>query len=185
MPRTLLALCALSAAACTTLPDPDEYHDPTARRAGVEVRGYPAGVTMMAHSQWPVGQHDAWFVAAGANLTDRRDLGEHYDEQGGGGGIGGGWRRYRDAARSRWYWGGRVDLWSLDIDWEDDGGADGTSQILVLQPTVEGGYAWVLGGPWVIEAGLGLGAEINVQTDGEDVGEGAILLGGVTVSAGF
>jgi hypothetical protein len=33
-----------------------------------------------------------------------------------------------------------------------------------------------------VEAALSLGAEINVRTHGEDVGEGAILLGGLGVS---
>jgi hypothetical protein len=60
----------------------------------------------------------------------------------------------------------------------------------VLQPTLEGGYSWLLGaGSWSLDLTAGLGAEINLQEDGnlpagstqrEDVGEGAIFLLGLS-----
>ena len=183
-PFLALVLPALLSA-CAAPQASDGYRSVTARRAGLELRGYPAGVTAMAHSLWPAGERDAWFVAAGANLTDRRDWGEHDDEEGGGSGLGGGWRRYRDEARTGAYWGGRLDIWSLEIDWQEDDGREGTTEVFVAQPIFESGFAWAVGGPWVIEAGLGFGVEINADTDGEDVGEGTILLGTFVVSAGF
>jgi hypothetical protein len=52
--------------------------------------------------------------------------------------------------------------------------------VLVLQPTVVGGYRWRLGdSSWNIELSAALGAEINVVSAGEDVGEGAIGLLGI------
>ena len=146
---------------------------------------YPAGFQLTATSLWPTGERDAWHVGGGANVTDRRDWGEHDDEEGSGGGVGGGWRRFSGPDRLGFYWGGRADLWALTIDWEEDSGDDGRTDVLVLQPTGEIGYAWALGGPWVLETGVGLGVEWNVDTDGEDVGEGPIFLGGVGLSAGF
>lgn len=183
--RRLLPFVVLFASSCVGLDEDDAYRALTARRAGVEVRGYPAGVIAAVHSLQPIGERDAWHVSAGVNVTDRRDWGEHDDEEGGGSGIGGGWRRYETADRDGWFGGARLDVFSLEIDWEEDSGDEGTSDVLVLMPTVEGGRAWAVGGPWVIEAGIGFGAEINVDTDGEDVGEGAILLGQLGISAGF
>ena len=54
--------------------------------------------------------------------------------------------------------------------------------MLVLQPTLEGGYSWLLDqGRWSLDLSLGLGAEINLDEDGEDVGDGAIVLLGVSL----
>ena len=186
--RPALAALVLSLSACAGVPARQGGAGdlpPTARRTGLEVRVYPAGVIVDSQTLWPTGDRDAWHFEVGANITDRRDFGEQDDEEGSGAGVGFGWRRYEDEARMGLFWGARADLWSLEIDWEDDDGPEGTTDVIVLQPTVEVGRAWGMGGPWVFEASLALGAEINVDTDGEDVGEGAILLGGLGVSAGF
>jgi len=76
-----------------------------------------------------------------------------------------------------------VDLWFLDIDWKDDPNLSGSTDVVVLQPTVEGGYAWWLG-PGRLELLAAVGAEINVDEDGEDVGDGAIGLIGFTYLLG-
>ena len=55
----------------------------------------------------------------------------------------------------------------------------------MLQPTVEGGYAFWLGEDWKLNVFGAFGAEINVKTDGEDVGEGAIGILGVSVVYSF
>ena len=49
----------------------------------------------------------------------------------------------------------------------------------MLQPAIEGGYGWNVGSGRV-ELTATVGAEINIHTNGEDVGEGAIGLLGVT-----
>ena len=52
---------------------------------------------------------------------------------------------------------------------------EGETDIWVLQPTVRAGYRLMS----TLDLSASLGAEINVSTDGEPVGEGAILLVGL------
>ena len=146
-----------------------------------EVQVYPAGVIAGIQARTPLGQGATFFVRGAYNDTDRRDFGEHDEEEGGGPGIGIGFRRdYLPAAAETWFFGARLDLWQLEIDWREDDGASGTTDILVLQPAGEVGYRVRRSRGAVIEFAASLGAEVNVDTDGEDVGEGAILLLGVT-----
>ena len=73
--------------------------------------------------------------------------------------------------------GARIDFWDLEVDWKDrNPSRSGTTETLVVQPLVEGGYRFSLGGGWRAQLMSGIGAEINTGVDGEDVGEGAILL---------
>ncbi len=157
---------------------------------GVEVEAYPAGIIPGLHGQWEIDDRSALTARVAGNFTDRQDFGEHDDESGGGFGGGVGYRSYLGPSREGWLWGARVDLWSLDIDWVDDPGTasrrSGSTDITVLQPSFELGYGMRLGkSDWRVEWILGLGAEINVDTDGEDVGEGAILLFGATLVRSF
>lgn len=153
---------------------------------GAEVQAYPAGIVPGLHVRRNVSEHDAIHVRVAANIVDRHDWAEHDDETGDGFGIGVGWRHSlqphdpgtTDRPNS-WFYGARVDVWDLTIDWKDPG-RTGTTDILVLQPTAEVGYGWNTSSLGRLELGLGLGAEINVDTDGEDVGEGAIFLVGLT-----
>ena len=153
---------------------------------GIETQVYPAGVIPGLHAQWGLSPNSALTARAAFNFTDRRDFGEFDDEEGGGVGGGVGYRRYLRDSREGWLWGGRIDVWALEIDWEDNGGTpeatSGTTDIVVLQPTAEVGYGMRLGdSKWRLEWTLGLGAEMNIDTDGEDVGEGAIALLGATL----
>jgi hypothetical protein len=148
---------------------------------GIEVQGYPAGLISAVRFDLPVGRRGSVGVTAGYNLTDRRDFGEHDDEQGGGFGVGLLTTQRLGGGASGFFLGWRVDLWWLEIDWEDRAPVrTGTTKITVLQPTGRAGHAWSLAdGRLRIEAGLGLGAEVNIRPRGEAVGDGAILLGGV------
>ena len=77
-------------------------------------------------------------------------------------------------------------MWFLQIDWRDDvGNRSGTTDITVLQPTAQGGYRWLFGDNLTFAATAALGAEINIRTDGEAVGEGAILLIGLELGYRF
>jgi hypothetical protein len=152
---------------------------------GIETQVYPAGVIPAVQARWETDPRSEVLVRAAANLTDRQDYGEHDDERGGGGGLGVGWRRYREPSQQGWLYGVRLDVWRLEIDWTDlpgePGETSGETTIWVAQPSLEGGYGWRLSEGLRLELALGLGAEINVSTDGEDVGEGAILLFGATL----
>ena len=156
-----------------------------ADRVGAEVQAYPAGLITAAHVERPVDEHVVVTGRFGWNETDRRDWGEHDAEEGGGGGGGLGFRRFWADDFHGWFFGARFDVWWLEIDWRDRRGGvpeTGTTDVVVVQPTAELGYGFDVGNGWRLDVSLSLGAEINVDTDGEDVGEGAILLGGITLT---
>ena len=151
---------------------------------GVTVQAYPAGLIVAGRASLPIRTRSILTAHAAYNSTDRRDFGEHDNEEGGGPGFGVAFRRYLSARYEGWHLGVRTDLWFLEIDWEDDTPPrSGTTDITVLQPTAQAGYAWtVANGRLVLEAIVALGVEINIDTQGEAVGEGAILLGGLSVA---
>jgi hypothetical protein len=155
---------------------------------GAELRAYPAGLIPGVYGEVALSEHGALTLGLAANVTDRDDFGEHDDEQGDGFGGGVGYRHYFGERHDLWFVGGRVDLWSLSIDWKDMPGTpaqvSGTSDVLVLMPTAEVGYALALGARWRLMVFVAGGAEINVSTDGEDVGEGAIGLLGLSLVYG-
>ncbi len=148
---------------------------------GPEVQIYPAGIIAGVQGRSVIDDASEVTFRVAYNTTDRQDFGEHDDETGGGPGFGMGWRRYFGPDHTEWLLGGRIDFWFLEIDWEDDPPASvqkGSTDVIVLQPTVEGGYTFALDGGWRFDLTLSVGAEINIEEDGDDVGEGAIgLLG--------
>ena len=199
--RTVLAVVVLLAVACSTprsVARPASVFDdapnvPSAAQSahaepavwlGAEVRGYPAGVIPALYGEVPLTDHGLLTFDLAANLTDRQDFGEHDEEDGSGFGGGVGYRYYFGQRLDRWFLGARVDLWSLSIDWQDPG-TSGNTDVLVLQPTVEGGYGFRLGDRWRLNVFAAGGAEINVDTEGEDVGDGAIGILGVSCVYGF
>lgn len=158
--------------------------------AGLDTQVYPAGVNSTARADWSVSEQRTLSLHAGYNNTERQDFGEHDDESGGGPGFGISGRHYWGEDYSGWFAGGRLDLWLLDIDWQDRPGTPaaraGQTDIVVLQPTALGGYRWKLGNsPWRLDLYAAGGVEINVSTAGEDVGEGAIGLLGLALSYAF
>ena len=154
-----------------------------ANPVGLNVQAYPAGLITEVEFVVPIDDNQALLFRAGYNFTDRRDFGEHDNEEGGGPGLTLGYRyATRDLAEG-WFFGARADLWFMKIDWKDPG-RSGTTDVVVLQPTAEVGYTFPLSATWSVQPFLALGAEINVDTDGEDVGDGAIFLVGVSLIAG-
>ena len=146
---------------------------------GLELQAYPAGLQATAVAARAISEDELLTLRAGYNATDRRDFGEQDDEEGGGPGLGLGWHHLFEPAGDGWIAGARLDLWWLDIDWKDDSGEGGSTDVVVLQPTAEGGYRWLRGDGSSLALTLSLGLEVNVDTDGEDVGEGAIALLGL------
>ncbi|MCB1056840.1 MAG: autotransporter domain-containing protein [Acidobacteria bacterium] len=151
---------------------------------GVTVQGYPAGVIAEAEVELPLEAHHSLFLRAGYNFTDRKDYGEHDNEEGGGPGVTVGYRYTLHDSGDGWFFGGRADVWFLAIDWKDRG-RSGSTDVVVFQPTAEAGYRARLKNGWAISPFLALGAEINVRTSGEDVGQGAIFLAGLTLTKSF
>ena len=144
---------------------------------GPELRAYPAGLIPGLRGEISLGETDILLLHAGYNASDRHDWGEHADESGGGGGLGLGWLHQLGSTSGNWVLGARVDYWQLKIDWKDSG-LSGRSDVDVLQPAAVGAYRWN-SGRWRFESSLSIGREINLSTDGEDVGQGWILLAGL------
>ncbi|MCF8238228.1 MAG: hypothetical protein K9I85_08745 [Saprospiraceae bacterium] len=146
---------------------------------GVEFQAYPAGQIASLNYGCSLGTNGALEARIGYNFIDHRDQGVQDDEKGGGfGGSIGYTYRIWNLLRL----GARADVWWNTIDWKMDPGTPleitGTTKVTVFQPTLTLDYPIPLGN-WVLIPRIAFGAEINVQTDGEKVGQGAILLGGV------
>lgn len=160
----------------------------TDRAVGLEFQAYPAGVVSGLRAERALGVRDLLFARVAWNDTDRRDFGEHDDERGGGPGGGVGWSRFLRADRTGWRYGARVDLWDLEIDWRDRAPAQrsGATEVLVLQPALELGYRWrIPNSAWLVDLTASVGLELNLDTSGEDVGEGPIGLIGLSVVRGI
>ncbi len=157
---------------------------------GLELQRYPVGTIGTLTGRVPLGDRSDLLFGAGFNDADREDNGEFDDEQAEGPGVSVGFRHHREVDRTGWSFGARLDVWDLEVDWTDQlgtvGETRGTSDALVLQPTGVVAYAWNLGeAGWQVEASAAFGAEINVDTDGPDVGDGAIGLVGVSLLRRF
>ena len=92
--------------------------------------------------------HHAIDIRLGYNGLDHEDFGVHDSEIGGGFGGSFGYRYYFNEFHKNWFLGARFDLWNNKVDWQDfddnamDLLAEGTSNLLVLQPTLIGGFRW-------------------------------------------
>ena len=157
----LLALFALPSLAVT----------PTA-----ELRLYPVGQIVSAGLILPLDARTEWGATVLYNRARRGDDGRRADESGDGFGIGVELSRFWRREPKGWFYSVRAELLRLDIDWRDPGRA-GDSTITVLQPTLRLGYRT---NPFFqglrASVAANAGAEINVATRGEKVGEGAIGL---------
>ncbi|RKZ13029.1 hypothetical protein DRQ53_08165 [bacterium] len=152
--------------------------DASAGGVRLELRAYPAGLIGGIGGEVSLGESDIALMHAGYNATDRHDWGEHSDESGGGIGLGVGWLHRLRSAANGWIAGARLDYWQMGINWEDPG-RSGHTEMGVIQPTLTGGYRWDGAGSF-LEASLSFGHELNVSVEGEDVGQGWILLAGVS-----
>ena len=172
----------ISVSAVFFLPPVANAEPSGSRSWGFELQIYPTGIIPGLRYEWMTSRQDQLFARLAYNFTDRSDFGEHDDESGGGPGIGFGWRHWQNQMGTEWHYGGRIDVWDMEIDWEEDGSPDteGETDILVVQPSGELGYSWKRPDGSRIDLNAGLGVEVNVHTDGEDVGEGVIVLGGFT-----
>lgn len=154
---------------------------------GGSVQAYPTGVIVGHTANW-INDTQHIELRGAYNFAERSDNGDHDDEDGGGPGIGAAYHRFFPAGDFTAFYGARLDLWALEIDWKDQrNGANlrGSTDVVVLQPTAEVGMKFAPNQHWDILLSLAGGAEINVDTDGEDVGEGAIGLIGFSAIRRF
>jgi len=151
----------------------------------VEWQLYPAGtIAIVGHTFHPNNETEGRLFA-GVNMTNRRDWGVQDDESGMGFGGGVDINRQIPALGPRWLVGGRVDIWSMKINWRNDTlGITADSRILVFQPTARVIYRLQSSGTGserIIDVTAALGVEKNIATHGQPVGEGAILLVGARI----
>lgn len=153
---------------------------------GLEVQQYPTGFLLGARGEIGLKTHHAIDFRLGYNVLDHEDFGVHDSEIGGGFGGSVGYRYYFNPEHKNWFVGARTDLWNNEVDWFDldpDSGeviAEGTSNIFVLQPTILGGYRWAINPHLALAGTLAAGAEINIVTNGAEIGQGPILLWGLS-----
>lgn len=148
---------------------------------GLEVQIYPTGVIPGLHVEYGLSSKDGLLGRIGYNIVNHRDLGVQDNEKGGGFGFSVGYRHYFKEQRQGFLLGVRTDLWFNKIDWKENPNlineVQGRTDITVFQPTAEIGYVLALKKEgWTFVPSIALGAEINIKTEGEPVGEGAVLL---------
>ena len=163
---------------------------------GFETQVYPAGIVPGLRFDIPIAKNSVLTSRVGYNFTDRRDWGEHDNEEGGGPGFSLGVKKIRFLTEklSLHF---RTDLWFMEIDWENTreicgfrfctvAGIDtGETNIIIFQPTFGLVYDFELNQQILLQPSVSFGYEINVKTEGEDVGEGAILLLGLNLGYQF
>ncbi|MEO1628618.1 MAG: hypothetical protein AAFV25_25955, partial [Bacteroidota bacterium] len=156
----------------------------------IEIQAYPTGVLYGLRFDTGLGAKSSGNVRLGYNMVRHRDLGVNEDERGGGFGGSLGYRYHLSPSKEKWFGGMRTDVWFNEVEWKNQIGEidedKGTTNIVVLQPTVEAGYVLPLGeGGWFLSPSIAFGFEINVVSDGKDVGQGAILLVGFSFGKRF
>jgi len=153
---------------------------------GLELQVYPAGVILGIRGGLIFDRQQELNLRLGYNIARRGDFGEHDNEEGGGPGFSLGYRYHFMDNLKDLFIGARADIWFMDIDWRDDQPLrTGTTNITVFQPTLETGYDLLKRSDWTVAPTVSFGYEINIKTEGDDVGEGAILLGGVNATYSF
>lgn len=169
-----------------------------AKNLGIDTRAYPAGVILGVRGGVDLGSHNEINLHLGYNITRRGDFGKKDNEEGGGPGFGLSYKHYLPGKLDRLFLGARADMWFMDIDWSERREVCGTvppcteqevtvlQKFTVLQPTLQAGYNLLKNSPgWILTPSVLFGYEINIRTRGEEVGDGAILLGGLNFGYKF
>jgi hypothetical protein len=149
---------------------------------GIELQQYPTGFLLGARGEFGFKPHQSFDFRIGYNFVDHRDQGKHANEEGGGFGFTLGYRYYFKPQNTHFFLGIRSDLWFNKIDWQDDPNLSGTTEVVVLQPTIIGGYLFLIKEKWTITPTLAFGYEINIVENGDPVGQGPIFLWGLNVN---
>lgn len=154
-----------------------------------ETQVYPTGIIPGIRWSKSVSGTDRFLIRVGYNWFRHRDLGVHDDERGGGFGATVGYMKYFNDEQKGWYGALKNDIWFNSVDWTDNlptgTQMTGETSIIVLQPTAELGYSFLLKNDLIFTPTLAFGFEWNVRTKGEPTGEGAILLVGVQFGKRF
>lgn len=147
---------------------------------GGEFQWYPAGTISGLHIAFNSQFHHSMHVRIGYNKTNRKDWGEHDEEKGQAWGGTIGYRYYFRPFPHKFFIGARTDLWRMNIDWKQ-GNQTGQTKTWTLQPTLEIGYTFFVNDQMFITPSIANGAEINIKTEGQEVGQGFVTLAGISL----
>lgn len=154
-------------------------------KIGAEMQAYPTGFIPGVRGDLFFSDFSKMHFRLGYNVVRHGDAGVHDDERGGGPGFAIGYDILPFSSH-RWMFGVRSDLWFNEIDWYDRGiqlpNVTGTTNVTVLQPTIQAGYRIPFGETMELWPTLAVGYEFNIKTEGAAVGHGAILLVGVALN---
>lgn len=149
----------------------------------LELQGYPTGVIPGIRFEKGFSEQHSVHLRLGYQEIRHEDWGVHQDERGDGYGFTLGYRYYLQPGFQGWSLGFRTDVWFNQLDWTDNIGQTnevrGRTDVTVIQPTVQTGYLYQFNKRFFLRPTAAMGFEINVDTDGEDVGEGFIVLLGI------
>lgn len=177
----LLFSCVLLALVTTA-------HSQKMTEASFNVQVYPTGIITQLALDKAVGEQSFIGLRAGSNVFQHRDLGVHDDEKGQGFGFTPSYTYYFNKNRKQWNISVKNDVWWSSVDWYDmvnNEMIEGSSEIVVLQPTVDIGYSFIVGDSFVLVPSLAGGWEWNVKTTGEPTGEGPIILVALKIGKRF
>lgn len=146
---------------------------------GAEFQWYPAGTITGLHIAVNAKLHHSVQLRLGYNKANRKDWGENDNEKGSGWGGGAGYRYHFKPFPHKFFLGARVDFWSMKIDWKE-GTQTGTTKTTTLQPLFEVGYTFFVNDQAFLTPSISNGAEINIKTNGQKVGQGFVTLIGVS-----
>jgi len=153
-----------------------------------DLQVYPTGIIPGIKYERSINTKSSLQFRLAYNWIRHRDLGVHEDERGDGFGGSFIYKRYFQSDYIGWYLAGKVDIWRNSLAWSDlldtTSEVNGETKILVFQPTAEAGYTFKKNS-LVFTPSIAFGIEWNIITDGEPVGEGLILLLGISVGKRF
>jgi len=151
-----------------------------------EFQAYPTGLIPGVTYERFFSPKDSFNYRLGIQIVRHGDEGVQDLERGNGFGGSFGYRRY---LRSGISVGARTDLWFNDLDWVDNIGEPdeetGNTDIIVLQPVVEATIRRYFSSNWFVQPSVAAGFEINIFTDGEETGQGFIVLGALSIGRSF
>ncbi len=149
---------------------------------GVEYQWQPKSQVFALHLAYNLQVHHSFQARLGYTKTNWLDKGRNDNEEGSGFGGSLGYRYYIGYIPKEFFMGVRADIWSMKVFWQR-GTLSGTSKVIAIQPALEMGYMFLLNDQVFITPAVTCGSLKNVKVEGRVVGEGLMLLMGV--SAGW
>ncbi len=151
---------------------------------GGEYQHYSKGDIYTLHLAYNFAVHHSFQLRAGYNKADWKAEGHHTEEEGGGPGFSLGYRYYFPVRPHGPFLGIRADFWRLNINWRQ-GTTLGKSKVSVVQPGAELGYMFLINDMFFITPAVAATVQSNVNTEGETVGDGFLLMAGISMGWKF